>query len=100
MIRGTTPTYTLTMPLDTSLVKTARVIFSQRDTTKVIKTDGQITMEGSELKMKLTQEETLAFHCDAPVDIQLRVLTNDGAALASGIYKDYVEPCLDNEVME
>ena len=100
MIRGTTPTYTLTLPFDASLVKTARVIFSQRDTTKVIKPGGQVTMEGSELKTKLTQEETLAFHCDAPVDIQLRVLTASADALASEIYKDYVEPCLDDEVME
>ena len=52
------------------------------------------------IQTTLTQEETLRFDHKKAVQIQIRILTAGGDALASVIEKIGVSQLLDNEVLE
>lgn len=99
MIRGTTPTHTFTLPFDVDLIKSLRVIYQQNDETVLIKTLTDCAVAGNVISYKLTQEETLQFAQNAKVSIQIRVLTNDGDALASRICTVGVGACLEDGVI-
>lgn len=99
MIRGTTPRHTFALPFDTDLVATARVIYSQNGEVILTKTDTDLTMSGNTIVLDLTQEDTLSFRCGRAVEVQVRVLTLDGEALASDIVKVSIGRCLENEVI-
>ena len=100
MYRGTTPTHIFTLPFDVSVVKTAKIIYSQFGRAILTKTGDALELTGQQIQTKLTQEDTLTFDCKADVFIQLRVLTVDGDALASNILQVPVGRCLDNEVLK
>lgn len=97
MIRGTTPTHTFVLPFDTSVVKSAKVLYAQSDVVIFEKTS--CTMDGNTLSVRLTQEETLEFDCKKNVEIQLRILTEADDALTSDIIVADVMRCLDDEVL-
>ena len=97
MVRGTTPTYTFSIPFDTNLIAEAKVIFSQGEVS-VSKRLQDCGLNGSELSVKLTQEDTLKFS-KGPVEIIIRVLTTGGDASASDPMYDYVSDCNDDEVL-
>ena len=97
MIRGTTPTHSFVLPFETSIVKSAKVIYAQSDA--VILEKASCTMEGNTLSVRLTQEETLKFDCKKNVEIQLRILTEANDALTSDIITIDVARCLDEEVL-
>ena len=99
IFRATTPTHIYTLPIDTSMLKRIRVTYEQEDRTILEKTETDCELVGSEIRITLTQEETLLFDSDHRVKIQLRVLTNDGKALASEIVRKYARSCLNEEVL-
>lgn len=100
IIRGTTPTHTFTLPMDVSMCSKLRAIYSQ-DGVTVIKIDNdRFKRNGREISCTLTQEETLQFNCKKYCEIQLRVLTNAGDALACRVEKITVGRCLDDEVLK
>ena len=87
MIRGTTPVLEFTLPFDTDLLEEAYVTISQRGTVVIEKSIDKCTLEHNMLSVKLSQEETLELIAQRNLraEIQLRVLTRDGEALASNI---------------
>ncbi len=102
MRRGTTPTLVFHLPFDTSMVKEAYV------TLKYYKGNGIETLEkdtdacirnGSDIAVKLTQEETLNFPAGKNIDIQLRVLTYEDNALVSQIFSEPAERILKDGVI-
>jgi hypothetical protein len=97
MVRGTTPTYTFEIPFDTNLIASAKVIFSQGEVS-VSKRLHDCSLNGSELSVKLTQEDTFKF-CKGAVEMIIRVLTLGGDALASDVMYDFVRCCNDDEVL-
>lgn len=99
MIRGTTPTHVFTLPFDVSVIKTAKVIYSQRGEVVLTKCGDDLRMEGNEIRLTLSQENTLSFTCTDNVSIQLRVLTTANDALASDIMIISVARCLEDEVL-
>ena len=99
MRKGTTPTFTFTLPFGTDIVQKAKAIFKYEDGTKLSKVVGADNFAGNVIVIKLTQEETLQFRCNTHVKLQLRVLTVGGDALASAVYPVFVEECLDTEVL-
>lgn len=99
MIRGTTPTHTFKLPFDSSLVEKAMVIYAQNGVEVFRKELPQCQMEGNELRCTLTQEDTFKLSCEANVEIQLRVLTTDGNALATYPRVIGVQRCLNDEVL-
>ena len=99
MIRGTTPTHIFTVPFDTSIIKTVRVIYEQNNKKILYKRNEDVEISDNTISLKLTQEDTLKFKHGKNVKIQLRVLTNDGEAMNSAIIVDSVQECLDDEVL-
>ena len=96
MIRGTTPTLVFQLPFDAVKVKTASVVFAQNG--RVVLEKKANEWSDKDIRFALTQEETFMF--DAGIaQVQVRVLTQDGKAMATEINKVDVLPSLSNEVL-
>lgn len=100
MIRGTTPTHTFNLPFDVSAIAELRIIYAQAGETKLVKKMADCTLVGNMIKVKLTQKETLMFDPSQLAEIQMRVLTAAGDALASAPKRVGVGRLLEDEVME
>lgn len=87
MIRGTTPVLEFELPFDTDLLEEAYVTISQRGAVAIEKSIDECTLKHDMLSVRLSQEETLELTAqrNLQAEIQLRVLTRDGEALASNI---------------
>lgn len=98
MIRGTTPSFTFKLPFPVAALANAKLTIRQGETTLEKKL---CDCEAGEniLAFKLTQEETFLFDCHSFVKVQLRVVTERGDALATGVYDVPVNQCLDGEVL-
>ncbi len=99
MVRGTTPTHIFTLPFSTSLVKEVMVIYAQNDVEVFHKDTYDCNLEGNEITVTLTQEDTLQLNHHHTVQVQVRVLTTDDTALASTVKVISVEKCLNDEVL-
>lgn len=99
MIRGTTPTHCFNMNIDSSRISSIMVIYAQSGTELFHKTKKDGTLEEGVFRVRLTQEETLKLDSERDVEIQVRVLTTDGTALASRVYVVDVGQCLNSEVL-
>ena len=99
MFRATTPTHIFALPFDTSLLQEIRITYQQNERTVLQKTEADCTLTENEIKVTLSQEETLLFTSGKRVSIQLRVLTTAGQVMASEIEKVSVKACLDEEVL-
>ena len=99
MICGTTPTHIFTLPFDSALVKEAQVIYAQGGMEVLRKDTQDFEMDGQQIGVTLTQEETLSFDHRQNVQVQLRILSTEGVAYASNIYTGDVKQCLSGEVI-
>lgn len=99
MIRGTTPTLTFTLPFNTSIIDVLYITFSQKDQEVFTLEKSDCILSDNVITAKLTQNQTLAFNHNSLVEIQIRVLTNDGDSLASDTIRTGVEKILkDGEI--
>lgn len=93
MTRGTTPTHTITLPddLTSATISALYITYAQHGTTVLEKTLSDVTINDGVIICTLTQADTLAFevldqHCGCDkVDVQVRLKTSDGVAMASDI---------------
>lgn len=100
LVRGTTPTHTFTLPFDTGICTIVKVIYAQ-DNVVILEKEGEACQcNGNTVIIKLTQAETFKFNCKKSVQIQMRVITNDGESLVSDIKYLGARECLDSEVLE
>lgn len=95
--QGTTPTYMITVPFDTSTLQKAQVTFTQDGRLVLKKTD--LILSGTTVSVSLTQEETFLFYAGRPAECQLRVKTAEGKARASYAINMKVRRSLDREVL-
>lgn len=56
-------------------------------------------MRDSTIKVTLTQQETLLFAANYPVDVQIKLLTKNGVVMISQIMTDSVEPVFNKEIL-
>ena len=107
MTRGTTPIHTFTLPdnLKTATISALYITYAQRGETVLEKTLADVTNNDGVLACTLTQADTLAFevldqHCGCDkVDVQVRLKTSDGVAMASDIMRIPVQDVLkDGEI--
>lgn len=99
MIRGTTPQLDFSLPFEVSNIKKAWVTFSQYNREIFTLENEALSMDGSQVSVKLTQEQTLSLSQNNSVEIQLRILTHNDTALASNIMKTDVGRLLkDGEI--
>lgn len=99
MVRGTTPTHTFNVSIDTSKIKEVKIIYSQGDAVVLCKRTKDCTLSDGKIETKLSQEETFMFDCTKNVYIQVRVLTTGGDAINSQLIMTSVAKCLDDEVL-
>lgn len=101
MIRGTTPTLEFTLPFDCSLLTEMYITFAQYGTTVLEKSMADCTCSGTLVTLSLSQEDTLKMKQDrmAIAEVQLRVRTKDGSALASNIMQIRVDRILKEGVI-
>ena len=99
MIRGTTPIHTFRLPMETLVIKNAKIIYAQDDEVILTKELSCCEIGEKHIRVRLSQEETLLFDCRKAVQIQLRVLTLDGDALATKPIRVVVGKCFENEVL-
>lgn len=100
MYRGTTPTLRFTLPFDTSTLDAVWVTIAQGGEVIINKEKSDCDLEGTDISVTLTQEETLALTAGNKTEIQLRVLTTDGLALASEIFRENTDYILKDGVIE
>lgn len=104
MIRGTTPTYTFKLSIDPEAIRSIWITFKQEltleDDRVLTKTmDDGVTYDGATVSLTLTQEETLGFKENIPIEIQGKVYTTDEKVMATSIKKDDCNRILCEEVM-
>ena len=100
MIRGTTPTHNFDLSIDTDIIDKIRIIYAQNDKVLFVKERADCKFDGSTVTVKLTQEETLLFDWTKSVQIQIRVLTAAGDAMATTVESVSIEKCLESEVLQ
>lgn len=99
MIRGTTPNLEFTLPFDTDIIKELYITFAQNSTVVIEKTIEDCACNGDCLSLKFTQKDTLSLKHGVVVEIQIRLKTVNGEALASDIIKTSVSRILkDGEI--
>ena len=99
MIRGTTPTHIFDLSVDTALIDKIRIIYAQEDKVLLVKERNACQFDRFTVTVKLSQEDTLKFNCQKAVQIQIRVLTSGGDALATPVHRVTIEKCLESEVL-
>lgn len=99
IVQGTTPRHTITLPIPTASVKCVRFIYSQDGQVRVKKATEDITMDGNNVSVRLTQEDTFSFSTDMRVKLVVRVLTAAGDSLVSDPIYMAVRGCDDCEVL-
>ncbi len=101
MIRGTTPTLEFTLPFDTSSIEEMYITMSQNDKVVLEKAMADCSCSGKAITLNLTQEDTLKLEQkpDAQAEIQIRIRTKEGEALASDIIRVYVGRILKEGVI-
>lgn len=101
MIRGTTPTLEFTLPFDTSLIAEMYVTIAQGEKTMLEKTLSDCNCSGTSVSLTLTQEDTLGLQQQphSRGEMQIRVRTTAGEALASDIMSVYVGRILKEGVI-
>ncbi len=100
MYRGTTPTLRFTLPFDTSTLDAVWVTIAQGGKVIINKEKSDCDLKGTDISVTLTQTETLSLAAGNKTEIQLRVLTTDGLALASEIFRENTDYILKDGVIE
>ena len=100
MYRGTTPTLKFTLPFDTSTLDAVWVTIAQGGKVIINKEKSDCDLKGTDISVTLTQAETLALTAGNKTEIQLRVLTTDGLALASEIFRENTDYIFKDGVIE
>lgn len=99
MIRGTTPKLEFTLPFDISQIEKSYITFMQDNTIVLEKSFDDCEAVDNMLIINLTQEETLKLKAGKVVEIQIRVRTISGNALASNIIRVNTERILRDGVI-
>ena len=103
MIKGTTPTLHYNLPFESSVIKSAEIVVEYVDANKkvqIVKQLGDCTLGDKCIETVLTQDETLQLPAPSTVEVQLRILTTDGTALATIPEKVTVKRLLKEDVIE
>lgn len=100
MRRGTTPTHTFSLPFSVDTISALRITYAQNGKIVMNKTEDDVTAEGQEISVTLTQEETLKFSDESNVEIQLKILSTSGDVLASPVYTVHPLRIIDEEVLK
>lgn len=98
MRRGTTPTIVINVKgIDMTEISEWYITVAQ-DNVQITKTNEDIEIEDTLIKMPLTQQETMRFK-SGEVSVQIRAKTTEDVVIASGIQTIDIDRILYNEVI-
>ena len=97
--RGTTPTHIFTLPFEKEKLADLRITYLQGKDKIFTKLKKDVEINGSDISLTLTQEETLLFKEGTNALIQLKIKTTDDQVLNSDIIEMRIDKSLDNEVI-
>lgn len=96
MKRATTPNHIFVLPVESDSVQKFLLTYAQNGKIILEKSEKDMTVLGREWSVVLSQDETKLFKSDY-ANAQVRVLMNDGKALASDVFRIYVGLVLNDE---
>lgn len=100
MRRGTTPTLKITLNgMKIEELVEIYVILTQGNYIKMVKNIEELKIIDDVIYVELTQEETLSFNANQPLNLQVRAKTDIGEAVASDIMRLNVKEILWDEVI-
>ena len=79
MIRGTTPTVTITFPFAVNTITKFVMYFNQGKDSLLTKTENDLTFDGYTVSATLTQEESYLFSPKKRVEVSARYKFSDGS---------------------
>ncbi len=85
MVKGSTPTFTLKLPVHTDMLSAIQVIFVQGNTCSLTIDSDRMTFDGHFVTFTLEEWETLEFAPGVIADLQLSLTTNEGKIYVSDI---------------
>lgn len=100
MIQGTTPTHIFEIPFGVELIAKAKITYAQQGEVVLEKETEDLNLDDNIITVMLSQEETFRFSAGSKVNIQIRILTKGGEALASVPQSISAIECLDGEVLK
>ena len=96
---GTTPIHVFTLPFEKEMLAEVRITYAQNKKNIITKEIDDLEIDGNDISLTLTQEETFLFEEGKNVSIQLKIKTTEGLVFNSDIIKMRVDTSLDNEVI-
>lgn len=91
MVRGSTPTFTVLLPIDVSNLSSLVFNFVQ-DGSRILSFGlERLATNGKEVSFVLSEEETLAFSADSMAEMQIKLETVYGEIMLSDIRKILVK---------
>lgn len=97
--RGTTPTNTFDVDVDLRNAEVIWLTYKQNSKIVIEKEKDDLEVDENEVRVYLTQEETLALKDTVPVRMQFRARFADGNAIKSNIMQATVEEILKDGVI-
>ena len=98
MTRGTTPTLTFALPIDANTVTACNIALAQCGKVIISRDLGGVEIDGQQIKMTLTEEETLRLHANVELQIQIRVGVGE-SRMASQVFQVSVEKILQEGIL-
>lgn len=98
MYRGTTPELVFTLPIEAATITALNIALSQCGTVMASRGLDDVEIDGKEIRMTLTEEETLRLRAGFNLSIQLRCGV-DESRMASQIFKVPVERILQEGLL-
>lgn len=97
--RGATPTHEFTVTEDFTAAVACFITYQQNGQTVLEKGINDVTITATKISTTLTQEETLRFAEEKPVEIQIRIKLDDGSAHKSEVIKTTTDKLLKEGVI-
>ena len=95
MYRGTTPTLTFRLPIDTGSITVLSIAVAQGRQVKIEKTLSDVHLDGNVISCTLTEDETLSLTAGASVEAKIQLRMGVGEQrMASQIFTVPVERIL------
>ena len=99
LYKGTTPTHTFEVGIDTNIIATVKIIYAQNNKIVLTKNTEDCLISDGVISVQLSQEDTFLFDQNLDVEIQIRIITSGDDSICSDIIKTEVMRCLENEVL-
>ena len=98
-LRNDSPISNPSILIESDLIADLRITYSQDRKKILTKYMRDVEMDGNDINVTLTQEDTFKFKEKKPVFVQLKIKVVDGQVFNSDLIVMRVEPALDNEVI-